>query len=504
MGCHVCSQPPSSRLEFYCPTCARNQLYGLRYNHARVLLDKDAAGVQIEASIARNARENAEILSSDGDIPRLSKDVGGVEPEPSRLLMQTKRTAISQSTSRTEDIRSHISTLEKEIADGKKEIARRRAALAQRRSDAESANYEVASRRARALATVQKSIKGKEKQWNGIHEKAVESRVYLSREVASLFGFRQRTRRKKGDLMNQFSIGGVNIVDLRQMNSKHKPLCSHIHIANSWIVGANPAHITASLGNLSRMLVLVSHYLGLRLPAEVVVPHRGHPLPAIYTLSSSYMPCRQDSLSSSPNFSPTQSMHNARSADAMLLPRPRPLFIDRSLPKLAKEDPTGYALFIEGVSLLAWDVSWLCRTQGLHLGSESWEDVCDIGRNLWQLLVAPEPLLKALVSGQANNDANTGANTYEKEGENGLRRTRSLPILGHFSHGSAHTFLGSSEGIEFMKTWKLPSPMKIADKLKSTLLGEMANAEWELLGEEEWEDEAGPAQKGDGEGGDKM
>ncbi|EGD85596.1 hypothetical protein H112_06505 [Trichophyton rubrum D6] len=485
MGCHVCSQPPSSRLGFYCPTCARNQLYGLRYNHARVLLDKDAAGVQIEASIARNARENAEILSSDGDIPRLSKDVGGAEPEPSRLLMQTKRTAISQSTARMEDIRSHVSTLEKEIADGKKEIARRRAALAQRRSDAESANYEVASRRARALATVQKSIKGKEKQWNSVHEKAVESRAFLSREVASLFGFRQRTRRKKGDFMNQFSIGGVNIVDLRQMNS------------------ANPAHITASLENLARMLVLVSHYLGLRLPAEVMVPHRGHPLPAIYTPSSSYMPRRQDSLSSSPNLSPTQSMHNARNAEAMLLPRPRPLFIDRSLPKLAKEDPTGYALFIEGVSLLAWDVSWLCRTQGLHLGSESWEDVCDIGRNLWQLLVAPEPLVKALVSEQANNDANTSANTHEKEGENGLRRTRSLPILGHFSHGSAHTFLGSLEGMEFMKTWKLPSPTKIADRLKSTLLGEMANAEWELLGEEEWEDEGGQGQKADGEGGDK-
>lgn len=196
-------------------------------------------------------------------------------------------------------------------------------------------------------------------------------------------------------------------------------------------------------------------------------------------------------------------MHNARSAEAMLLPRPRPLFIDRALPKLAKEDPTGYALFIEGVALLAWDISWLCRTQGLHLGSESWEDVCDIGRNLWQLLVAPEPLLKALISEQANNDANTSATTHEKEGENGLRRTRSLPILGHFSHGSAHTFLGSSEGMEFMRTWKLPSPTKIADKLKSTLLGEMANAEWELLGEEEWEDEGGQGQKGDGEGGDK-
>ncbi|KAM5457466.1 hypothetical protein MaudCBS49596_000661 [Microsporum audouinii] len=478
MGCHVCSQPPSPRLGFYCPTCARNQLYGLRFDHARVLLDKDVAGAQIEESIAKNTQANADILSGGG--PRPSGDANRAEPEPSRLLIQTKRTAISQSAGRTEDILSHISSLEKEIEDGKKEIARRRAALAQRRSDAESANYEVASRRARTLGTVQKSIRAREKQWNSVHDKAVESRAFLIREVASMFSLRQRSRRRKGDHANLFSIGGVNIVDLRHMNS------------------VNPTQITASLTHISRMLVLVSHYLALRLPAEIVIPHRGHPLPAIFTPSSSYIARRQDS---SPSLSPSHSItgHSItpRSAEAILLPRPRPLFIDRSLPKLAKEDPTSYALFIEGVSLLAWDISWLCRTQGLHIGSESWEDVCDIGRNLWQLLVAPEPLLKALVKSEnqhnpgpsSGQDKDSPENTNGEGNTNNLRRSRSLPILGHFSHGSAHTFLGSVEGVEFMKTWKLPSPVKIADKLKATLLGEMANAEWELLGEDEWEEE---------------
>lgn len=61
-------------------------------------------------------------------------------------------------------------------------------------------------------------------------------------------------------------------------------------------------------------------------------------------------------------------------------------------------------------------------------------------------------------------------------------------MLGHYSHGTSHSFLGASEGVEFMKTWKLPPPAKIADKLKSALLGEMANAEWELLEEKEWDD----------------
>lgn len=49
--------------------------------------------------------------------------------------------------------------------------------------------------------------------------------------------------------------------------------------------------------------------------------------------------------------------------------------------------------------------------------------------------------------------------------------------------------------MEFMSLWKVPSPIKIADKLKSTLSGEMANAEWELLEKTEWKGGAGIAQE---------
>jgi hypothetical protein len=61
-------------------------------------------------------------------------------------------------------------------------------------------------------------------------------------------------------------------------------------------------------------------------------------------------------------------------------------------------------------------------------------------------------------------------------------------MLGHYSHGTVHSFLGASEGSDFMRTWKLPTPTKIFDKLKFNLVGEMASAEWEFLDEQEWED----------------
>lgn len=236
---------------------------------------------------------------------------------------------------------------------------------------------------------------------------------------------------------------------------------------------------------MAHLLVLVSHYLALRLPAEIILPHRGYPLPTIFPLGSSYTVKEVPfpGLSPSNSFSPTTS----KNSGARPLPRPRPLFLDRTLPKLAKEDPAAYTLFIEGVALLAWNVSWVCRTQGLHVGHDSWEDVCEIGRNLWQLLVAPPALAKALAG--RDIPVKLPTNGKEPHSRNGLQRTRSLPLMGHYSHGTAHSFLGNAEGLEFMKTWKLVSPVKVADKLKSTLLSEMATAEWELLEEEEWDEE---------------
>lgn len=71
-----------------------------------------------------------------------------------------------------------------------------------------------------------------------------------------------------------------------------------------------------------------------------------------------------------------------------------------------------------------------------------------------------------------------------------IQRTKMFSMLGHYSHGTSHSFLSASEGTEFMRTWKLPTPTKVVDNLKSTLLGEMASAEWELLEENEWDNKA--------------
>ena len=236
---------------------------------------------------------------------------------------------------------------------------------------------------------------------------------------------------------------------------------------------------------MAQLLVLASHYLSLRLPAEVILPHRDHPIPTIRTPSASYL---------SRDTTTSLSTHTATTSRAAGFlsnhHRPRPLVVRKELPKLAREEPGEYALFLEGATLLAWDVSWLCWTQGLSVASDSWEDVCDLGKNLWSLLVAPPVQESASMRTPAGRDSRSRARSSRDNHKSNAQRSKTVPTLGHYSHGTVHSFLGAAEGTEFIRTWKLPPPTKVMDKLRTNLLGEMASAEWEFLDKKEWDDEA--------------
>ena len=163
------------------------------------------------------------------------------------------------------------------------------------------------------------------------------------------------------------------------------------------------------------------------------------------------------------------------------LPRPRPLHIEKKLAALAKEEPIAYASFVEGITLLAWDIAWMCKTQGMDVGKMSWEEVCPMGKNMWQLLLGPSSMM-------VKQESSKGLSTL-KYPHKGKGPHSSLPMmLGNFSHGNAHSFLGAAEGLEYMSGWRLHSALKIIDRVKAMLQGERDGVEWQLLEENEWED----------------
>lgn len=252
---------------------------------------------------------------------------------------------------------------------------------------------------------------------------------------------------------------------------------------------AQPELISASLAHITHLLWLTSHYLSIRLPAEITLPHNDYPRPTIFSLQSSYH--HGDVAFPGTSLLPP----DPRDRQFAHVPHPRPLFLDKPLSILAKEDSVLYNSFLEAICLLAYDIVWLCRTQGVPVGdnSNSLEDFASMGRNLYNLLINsslqrnPQQIADAAAA-QPTTSGGSNNNSTSPPAEFG----RTAPRMGLFSHGTAHTFLGAAAGNDLTRSFKMPSNiMKLVDRLKAKLAREdpaaaAAAPEWELLEDDAW------------------
>ena len=104
----------------------------------------------------------------------------------------------------------------------------------------------------------------------------------------------------------------------------------------------------------------------------------------------------------------------------------------------------------------------------------SFEDMCHMGRNLYTFL------LGAQMQGYESLAVKTAASRVgdvEHEGADSQANW-----IGRYSHGTMYYYLGGVDGTDLIRTFKLPSPMKLADRLKKKLLGDAPAADWGDLG----------------------
>ncbi|CZR55286.1 uncharacterized protein PAC_05173 [Phialocephala subalpina] len=475
MQCDICfrgSGQGEKKLHFLCPTDARNLLYDPRIQNARVLLENDALDQQISSLLTKQT-------DSDSKAPReVAADlIPGVQAER------------DQAVDRTQQIITQADELRAKVESAREELSKKKAHIARRKSDLASATNGLDSRRTRQIEDVEKGTRMSKYKWNQAHATTASSRAFLCGEAAKLYGLKKMRKVHGGQ--DEYKIGGVGIVDLRAMNSEFSLAGQRVY-ANI-LAAASPAQISTALSHVVHLLMLSTHYLAVRLPAEITLPHRDYPLPTIFPLTSSYKHGEIAFPGSTPGHSSSNSPTASRHAEQPSQPRPRPLFIKKPLPILASEDPAGYGLFLEGVTLLAYDIAWLCRSQGVPVGEDgTFEDVCNIGRNLYNLLIGSRPRPSpASRTPSAQTTPTKGGRDAETDGEG--KKDPPPSSIGKYSHGTAHSFLGNAEGTEFIRSWKLLKPTNIADKLKAKLLSEVANAEWEVLDEDAWavDDEMG-------------
>lgn len=112
---------------------------------------------------------------------------------------------------------------------------------------------------------------------------------------------------------------------------------------------------------------------------------------------------------------------------------------------------------------------------------DNWEDVCAMGRNLHQLLVVDS---KRKTLRRESTDTNTQRPSKDGNQTNNTPDSH-VATLGSLSHGTSHSFLGSAEGAQYMREWKLGRPNELYAKVRAALYNEMSGAEWEMIDEQD-------------------
>ena len=178
---------------------------------AQTLLRTEALGKEVEQNVAANSEREKARSSTGTRTSDLSASWNVHRATSEQIISEEKmRTSLS-----------HIKSLREETRKIKSEIAVRKAKLSRRRSEFTSAKQELSQSQASAVEPVDKAIKRTEHRWDVMHHKTVESRLFLCREVALLYGLQQRKRKKGGLGRDVYLIGGVSIPDLRDLNSTH-------------------------------------------------------------------------------------------------------------------------------------------------------------------------------------------------------------------------------------------------------------------------------------------
>ncbi|TQV96106.1 hypothetical protein V2A60_003445 [Cordyceps javanica] len=424
MSCYVCMRGhDAQKLPFLCPVDARNYIYSDRIRNSQLLVENESLRSEINTLM------------------------DGTEAVDTSAAAQTLADA------GTRQLLDSADRVRRQIRDAKEEIRQRRAAISARRSQLATASHGVSDCRLKDQRDVEKSTQMFNFRWSQSAEDMAGTRAFLCREAVKLYGLK-RTR-KGGSGRYEYMLGKLPVVDLRDIESQ------------------TPETISTSLAHTSHILMLIAHYLAVRLPAEITLPHRDYPRPTIFNLAGSYHHGRV-SFPGTPGA--TTILNESQQTDSEHLPTPRPLYIDKPLRQFAKENPAAFSFFLEGVTLLAYNIAWLCCSQGVSIGDKgSFDDICNMGKNLYGLFVS------SCLQGPPLTNATTDD---KKPTSNKEEATPSW--IGRYSHGTTFYALAGADGTELVRTFKLPSPMKLADKLKKKILGESSAPDWELLDDDAW------------------
>jgi predicted RNase H-like nuclease (RuvC/YqgF family) len=202
--CQVCLRTPENRLAFYCHRCAQNTLYEPRLEQARSLLTNEALRREVESIIQE---QKSQKISSEHQ-----------QVAVNRLDLEKLQSDVENAKARTRAVLDEHENLKEQIGLMKADIIKRRSDLKTRQAALEKAKERKIQDEGVSIKPLQQEIGSIEGSWDRLHKRTAEARMFLCREVATLYGL-QRRRRKASANRDNYLIGGVPIIDLRDLNS---------------------------------------------------------------------------------------------------------------------------------------------------------------------------------------------------------------------------------------------------------------------------------------------
>ena len=209
MECDICSRATTTKLPFFCVTCARNYLYESRLQAAKVCIQNENLRQQVV--VAQGPKDDVQKPGNSD-----AKDLE-LRQSWSNLAKQVEKAQVER---RKDSVLSHIASLKEEIKKAGDEMKQRNADLARRRENINIIKPSIPEGRKAVMDKIQETTKKGTQAWATIHNRTLETRAFLCREAATLYRLRQKKKARAGTVTDQYHIGGIQIFDLKEINSK--------------------------------------------------------------------------------------------------------------------------------------------------------------------------------------------------------------------------------------------------------------------------------------------
>lgn len=220
MECGICSKTISSRRQPTCPSCARASIYQSRVDQLTAILDKERLHKQVTTVISSSA--DLLTLPAEEQTVELTEGAKKLEAEQWKSQLESVDQRLEIIRAQQELLRQQINEAREQNTTRQVEHKRQRAAIQKKRLDLDKIKPQL-------VEPLKTEIRRLDHRLAKVQMRTTDGRVRLLRETARLAGLDQRKKSRNGTIKEEYLLGGLPMVDLRDLNGRQSIRLSSIH-----------------------------------------------------------------------------------------------------------------------------------------------------------------------------------------------------------------------------------------------------------------------------------